>query len=155
MGKLVVVILCLTGIFCWFNANSQQTDSARILKQPIDSASLSPFNKQLKEVVVNSQKTRFIEYQLDKTVINPGALISTAGGTTLDILNTAPGVFVDMNGAISLKGKENVVVYIDDKPSQLMGNDLVNYLRSLPVSMIDKIELMPNPSSRYNADGGA
>ena len=155
MSKLLVILLCLTGIFFWLNVNSQQPDSTRNLKQPIDSASLSPFNKQLKEVIVNSQKSKFIEYNLDKTVINPNALISTTGGTTLDILNTAPGVFVDMNGGISLKGKENVVVYIDDKPSQLMGNDLVNYLRSQPVSMIDRIELIPNPSSKYNAEGGA
>ncbi len=155
MGKLLVILLFLAGIFSWPNVYSQQPDSTKYFKQPIDSASLSPFNKQLKEVIVNGQKSKFIEYQLDKTVINPGALISTAGGTTLDILNTAPGVFVDMNGNISLKGKENVVVYIDDKPSYLMGNDLISYLRSLPVSMIDRIELMPNPSSKYNADGGA
>lgn len=154
MGKVAVIILCLTGFLFWFPANGQQADTIKNGK-PIDSAHLSPFNKQLKEVVITGQKSRYIEYQLDKTIINPNALISTAGGTTLDILNAAPGVFVDMNGNISLKGKENVIIFIDDKPSYLMGNDLINYLRSLPVSMIDKIELMSNPSSRYNADGGS
>jgi len=155
MGKMTMIVLGLTGLLFRFNANSQQPDTLKTLKQQIDSTDSSPFNKQLKEVVMTGQKSRFIEYQLDKTVINPSALISSAGGTTLDILNTAPGVFVDINGSISLKGKENVIIYIDDKPSHLMGNDLISYLRSLPVSMIEKIELMPNPSSRYNADGGA
>ena len=125
MGKVAVVILCLTGFLFW-DPNSQQADSTKNGK-PIDSAHLSPFNKQLKEVIVTGQKSRYIEYQMDKTVINPNALTSTAGGTTLDVLNTAPGVFVDMNGNITLKGKENVIIYIDDKP-YWMGNDLVNYL---------------------------
>jgi iron complex outermembrane receptor protein len=155
MGKIAMIVLCLTGLLFGSSADGQLPDSTKTFKQPKDATDSSRFNKQLKEVVVTGQKSRFIEYQLDKTVINPNALISAAGGSTLDILNTAPGVFVDMNGSISLKGKENVFIYIDDKPSHLMGNDLISYLRSLPVSMIDKIELMSSPSSRYNADGAA
>lgn len=155
MGKFVVIALCLTGTFFWFNANSQETDSTKVFKRSMDSANLYPFNKQLEGVVITGQKTKFIENQLDKTVINPNAILSASGGNIIDILNIAPGVVVDVNGTISLKGRENVTVFIDDKPSHLSGSDLITYLRSLPVSMIDKIELISNPSSKYNAEGGA
>ncbi|MFL5748429.1 MAG: outer membrane beta-barrel protein [Niastella sp.] len=121
------------------------------MRQGVDSAN----TKQLKTVVVTGQKTRFIEHRLDRIVVNANALASTAGGNAIDVLNLAPGVLVDENGSVSLRGREGVIVYIDDKPTRLSGTDLLNYLRSLPVSMIDQIELMPNPSSRYNADGTA
>jgi iron complex outermembrane recepter protein len=111
--------------------------------------------KALKEVVVTAQKSNYIEYHLDKVVMNVSALIGMTGGNAADILNSAPGVFVDESGAINLKGRGGVLVYIDDKPTHLSGTDLVNYLKSLPVAMIDKIELMSNPSAKYNADGTA
>jgi iron complex outermembrane recepter protein len=141
--------------FICFKANGQQRDTTGNMKPTMDSASSITDKKQLKTVVVTGQKSRFIEQQLDKIVVNPHAIISTAGGNVIDVLNIAPGVMVDENGSISLKGREGVIVYIDDKPTRLAGTDLLNYLRSLPVSMIDQIELMSNPSSRYNADGTA
>jgi len=110
--------------------------------------------KELKAVEVTGRKN-YIEYQLDKTVINVDGLISTAGGDVTDVLNNAPGVLIDENGSISLKGKEGVIVYVDDKPLRLSGTDLLNYLKSLPAGTIDKIELISNPSARYNADGAA
>jgi hypothetical protein len=113
-----------------------------------------PVKKELKAVEVVGRKN-YIEYQLDKTVINVDGLISSAGGNVVDILNNAPGVLVDENGSISLRGKEGVVVYVDNRPLQLSGTDLLNYLKSLPAGTIDKIELMTNPSARYNADGAA
>lgn len=111
--------------------------------------------KVLKEVAVTAQKSNYLEYHLDKVVMNVSGLIGMAGGNAVDILNSAPGVFVDESGSINLKGRGGVVVYIDDKPTQLSGTDLLNYLKSLPVAMIDKIELMSNPSAKYNADGTA
>lgn len=111
--------------------------------------------KVLKEVAVTANKSNYIEYHLDKVVVNVSGLIGMAGGNAVDILNSAPGVFVDENGDINLKGRGGVLVYVDDKPTQLSGTDLVNYLKSLPVGMIDKIELMSNPSAKYNADGTA
>jgi iron complex outermembrane recepter protein len=137
----------------YFKTQAQQRDTTGSVKN--DSAQSVFGKKQLKEVVVVAQKNRYIEYQLDKIVVNASALIATAGGNAIDILNIAPGVMVDENGNISLKGREGVIVYIDDKPTHLAGTDLINYLRSLPVSMIDRVELMSNPSSRYGADGGA
>ncbi|MDQ0641030.1 outer membrane receptor protein involved in Fe transport [Pedobacter sp. W3I1] len=106
----------------------------------------------LKEVNISGQKA-FVERKIDRTVVNVDALISNAGTTALDVLSKSPGVNVDQNGAISLKGKNGVAIFIDDKPTYLSGADLENYLRSLPSSSLDQIELMTNPPARYDAAG--
>jgi outer membrane receptor protein involved in Fe transport len=105
----------------------------------------------LKEVTVTSQKP-LIEHKIDRTVVNVDALISNAGSTALDVLEKSPGVIVDDNGAISLKGK-SVKIFIDDKPTYLSGADLEAYLKSLSSSTIDQIELMSNPPAKYDAAG--
>jgi hypothetical protein len=149
MQQILPFALLIMGLYTYCNASAQQ-DTTSATKPATDSTK----TKQLKTVVVTGQK-KYIEQQLDKIVVNANALVSTAGGNAIDVLNTAPGVSVDENGSISLKGREGTIIYIDDKPTRLAGTDLANYLRSLPVSMIDQIELMSNPSSRYNADGTA
>jgi len=106
----------------------------------------------LKEVNISGQKA-FVERKIDRTVVNVDALISNAGTTALDVLSKSPGVNVDQNGAVSLKGKNGVAIFIDDKPTYLSGNDLENYLRSLPSSSLDQIELMTNPPAKYDAAG--
>lgn len=108
----------------------------------------------LKEVVVTSQKS-FTEQKIDRTVVNVDALISNAGTTALEVLEKSPGVQVDENGGISLRGQAGVVIFIDDKPTYLLGSDLQNYLRSLPSSTLDKIEIMTNPPAKYDAAGNA
>jgi iron complex outermembrane recepter protein len=115
---------------------------------------LTPSTTELKEVSVTAQKA-FVVQKIDRTVITPDALISNAGITSLEVLEKAPGVMVDMNGNISFKGKTGVMVFIDDKPSNLAAADLANYLRSLPSSMIETIELMTNPPAKYDAAGNA
>ncbi|MBB6235595.1 outer membrane receptor protein involved in Fe transport [Pedobacter sp. AK013] len=106
----------------------------------------------LKEVNISGQKA-FVERKIDRTIVNVDALISNAGTTALDVLSKSPGVNVDQNGAISLKGKNGVAIFIDDKPTYLSGADLENYLRSLPSSSLDQIELMTNPPAKYDAAG--
>lgn len=106
----------------------------------------------LKEVNISGQKA-FVERKIDRTVVNVDALISNAGTTAMDVLSKSPGVNVDQNGAISLKGKSGVAIFIDDKPTYLSGADLDNYLRSLPSSSLDQIELMTNPPAKYDAAG--
>ena len=106
----------------------------------------------LKEVNISGQKA-FVERKIDRTVVNVDALISNAGTTALDVLSKSPGVNVDQNGTISLKGKNGVAIFIDDKPTYLSGADLENYLRSLPSSSLDQIELMTNPPAKYDAAG--
>ena len=105
----------------------------------------------LKEVTISSQKP-LIEHKIDRTVVNVDAMLTAAGSNALDVLEKAPGVMVDDNGAISLRGK-GVTVYIDDKPTYLSGAELESYLRSLTSATIDQIELMTNPPAKYDAAG--
>jgi hypothetical protein len=108
----------------------------------------------LTNIVVNSQR-KPIERRADKTIVNVDAFISNTGSNALEVLEKSPGVEVDNNDAISLKGKSGVVIYIDDKPTYLSGTDLANYLKSMPASMLDKIEIMTTPPARYDAAGNA
>ncbi len=110
--------------------------------------------KKLEEVTIVT-KLPFVERKADRTIVNPDALISSAGMTALDVLSKSPGVMVDQNGVIKLKGKSGVIVYIDDKPTYLTGSELESYLRSLPASAIKQIELMTNPPAQYEAAGNA
>ncbi|AMP99721.1 TonB-dependent receptor [Pedobacter cryoconitis] len=109
---------------------------------------------QLNEVNI-VQKKSFVEQKIDRTVVNVDALISNAGTTALDVLEKSPGVRVDQNGSISLKGRAGVVIFIDDKPTYLSGSDLEGYLKSLPSSALDQIEIMTNPPAKYDATGNA
>lgn len=116
--------------------------------------SMSAAVKNLQTVMVTS-KIPFIERKIDRTVINVEAQIANAGANALEALERAPGVLIDQNGAISMKGKAGVLVYIDDKPSYMSGDALQNYLRSLPASAIKQIELITNPPAKYDAAGNA
>ncbi len=106
----------------------------------------------LKGVTIAGEK-KLIEQKIDRTVVNVDALISAASSTAMDVLEKSPGVLVDQNGGISLKGKNSVTIFIDGKPSYLSGTDLSNYLRSLSATTIDQIELMTNPPAKYDAAG--
>jgi hypothetical protein len=108
----------------------------------------------LNEVIV-TQKKPFIENKIDRTVVNVDAFITAAGGDAMDVLEKSPGIVVDQNGTITFKGKSGVQVFIDDKPTYLSGAELEAYLKSLPASTLDKIELMTNPPAKYDAAGGA
>lgn len=108
----------------------------------------------LKEVAI-TEKKKFVEQKIDRTVVNVDALISNAGTTVLDVLEKSPGVQVDQNGSISLKGRPGVMVYVDDRPTNLSGTALADYLRSLPSSTISQLELMTNPPAGYDAAGNA
>ncbi|WP_158512947.1 TonB-dependent receptor [Flavisolibacter tropicus] len=107
----------------------------------------------LQGVTVTSQRPP-VERRIDRTVVNADQMVSAAGSTALDVLERSPGVSVDNNGIISLKGKNGVTIFVDDKFTYLSGADLENYLRSLPASSVDQIELMTNPPAKYDAAGG-
>jgi hypothetical protein len=108
----------------------------------------------LEEVVIKKKKN-LVENKVDRTVINVEALITAAGGDAMDVLEKSPGIVVDQNGTITFKGKTGVQVFIDDKPTYLSGSELEAYLKSLPASTLDKIELMTNPPAKYDAAGNA
>ncbi|MEI4884277.1 TonB-dependent receptor plug domain-containing protein, partial [Klebsiella pneumoniae] len=75
--------------------------------------------------------------------------------TAMDVLEKSPGVTLDKDDNISLKGKQQVIVMIDGKPTYLSATQLASYLRSMPASSIDQIELMTNPSAKYDASGNS
>jgi hypothetical protein len=108
----------------------------------------------LQTVAVDSKKP-YIERQIDKTVLNVDALISNAGSTAMEVLEKAPGVSVDKDGNISLKGKQGVIIMMDGKPAYLSGQQLSNLLKSMPSSAIEQIEIMTNPSAKYDASGNS
>jgi len=112
-------------------------------------------NALLIDAVTITAKTPYIERKIDRTVVNVDALIANAGSNALEALERAPGISLDQNGNIKLKGKSGVTVFIDDKPTYIAGAELENYLKSLPASSIKQIEIMPNPPAKYEAAGNS
>ncbi|MBS1530493.1 MAG: outer membrane beta-barrel protein [Bacteroidetes bacterium] len=111
-------------------------------------------NQPLKEVVITARRP-LVEQRIDRTIVNVDAMVTAAGSNALETLSKSPGVIVDANDNISLNGKSNVLVLIDDRPTYMSGADLAAYLRSLPAGTLDKLELISNPPARYDASGGA
>jgi iron complex outermembrane receptor protein len=109
---------------------------------------------ELKEIAVVGKKP-FIEQKADRMVVNVDASPANAGSTVMDVLEKSPGVMVDKDGNISLKGKQGVTIMIDNKPTYLNATQLSNYLKSLPASAIDQLEIMTNPSAKYDAAGNS
>lgn len=110
--------------------------------------------KEMQEIKVTATRP-FVSRTIDRVIIDPEALPSNAGVSALEVLEKAPGLLVDVNGNISMKGKPGVMIFIDDKPSYLSSADLANYLRSLPSGSIQSVELMTNPPAKYDAAGNA
>ncbi len=108
----------------------------------------------LKEVVVTA-KVPLFEIQADKIVFNVEASPSASGTNGLDLLKQSPGVTLDMDNNISLLGRGGIQIYINGKRSRLTGNDLSMYLQSLTSDNIATIEIISNPSSKYDAEGNA
>lgn len=108
----------------------------------------------LKEVVIEGQKP-LIEQHLDKTVLNVENSIVSAGSTALEVLEKAPGVTIDQNDNISMRGRPGVIVMIDGKPVPMTGSELANMLRGMSANSVEKIELVTNPSAKYDAAGNS
>ena len=110
--------------------------------------------KSLGEVNVQGKK-QFIQHVQGKTIVNVDAAVTNTGTTVLEVLEKSPGVIVDKNGGISLQGKAGVLVLIDDKQTFLSGTELSNLLGSMSSSQVNQIELITNPSAKYDASGNA
>lgn len=136
----------------------QMSDSilitASALSVTVPGTKLEPQSKAMGEVTVVAAKS-FIEQKPDRTVVNVEASPSNAGATALEVLEKSPGVSVDNDGNISLKGKQGVIIMMDGKPTYLSGADLANVLRNMPASALDQIEIMTNPSAKYDAAGNS
>lgn len=120
----------------------------------IPSLSLAQVSKDMNNVVVTARRP-FVETKLDKTVVNVEASPTSAGATAMEILEKSPGVSVDNDGNISLRGKQGVIIMVDGKPTYLSATDLANMLKNMPASALDQIEIMTNPSSKYDASGNS
>lgn len=116
--------------------------------------SLKTAAKELQSVQVTGRKP-FIQQMTDRIVVNVENSVVNAGSSAFDVLERSPGVLIDANDNISMRGKAGVIIMVDGKPSPMSGSDLVNYLRSLPSNAIERIELITNPSARYDAAGNA
>lgn len=118
------------------------------------SLNLQPDSKTLEGVTVSGRKS-FIQRVQGKTIVNVDASVTNAGTTVLEVLEKSPGVMVDRNGGLSLMGKTGVLVLIDDKPTYLSGAELTNLLSGMSSTQVDQIELITNPSAKYDASGNA
>jgi len=105
----------------------------------------------LNEVVINGSSPR-IDYQIDKKVINVSKQITAISGTAVDVLENVPSVKVDIEGNVMLRGSSGFTVLIDGRPSVLDANDA---LQQIPASTIDNIEIITNPSAKFDPDGTA
>ena len=112
---------------------------------------LASDSNQIETVVIRSEKTS-VDIKLDKKVYNVGQDLMVKGGTVSDVLDNIPSVAVDVEGNISLRGNESVRVLIDGKPSTAI--NVADALRMLPADAIEKVEVITNPSARYDAEGG-
>lgn len=106
------------------------------------------------DVVVTVRKP-LVEVKADKMIVNVEGTINAVGNDGLELLRRSPGVMVDKDDNLSLAGKNGVRVYIDGRPSPLSGSDLSNYLKTLQSSQIEAIEIITNPSAKYDAAGNA
>jgi hypothetical protein len=113
---------------------------------------LSRVSNELEAVAIRAQK-QFIEVHADKLVVNVESSIVNAGSTALEVLAKSPGVTVDNNDNISLKGKQGVTVMINGKIQPISGQDLANMLKNMSSNNVETIELISNPSAKYDAAG--
>lgn len=119
-----------------------------------DTLTLTRDDKTLAAVTVRARRV-YIEQQADKTVLNVAANDVAQSKTAFELLQQAPGVVVDPNDNIRMAGKQDVNVFIDGKPANLSASDVANLLRATPASNITTVELITNPSARFDAQGGA
>ncbi|MEO6219900.1 MAG: TonB-dependent receptor [Ginsengibacter sp.] len=115
---------------------------------------LSQSSTSLAAVTVQAKKP-MIEVRADKTVFNVESSINAIGSNAFELLQKSPGVSVDKDDNISMQGKNGVKIYVDGKPTQTGGADLAAYLRSINSADIESIEMITNPSAKYDASGNA
>ncbi len=126
-------------------------NKSEIIELPVQMDTLAGY---LKEVSIQARK-QFIELQTNKTVINMDAGLTNIGTSVLEALQKLPGITIDRNGTISLKGKSGVLVLVDGKKTFLGGAELSAYLSGLTSDQISEIEIIEHPSSKYDAEGNA
>ncbi|OIQ20136.1 MAG: TonB-dependent receptor [Flavobacterium sp. MedPE-SWcel] len=107
----------------------------------------------LNEVEIVAERST-VDIKLDKRVYNVGKDMIVKGGSVSDVLDNVPSISVDVEGNVSLRGNESVTILIDGRPSTLAGSNVAEVLRVLPADSVKKVEVITNPSARYDAEGG-
>ncbi|APA64764.1 TonB-dependent receptor [Maribacter sp. 1_2014MBL_MicDiv] len=132
---------------------TQRFDNPTITNNKIElgTVSISEDSQQLDEVVVEGEISQTV-FKLDKRVFNVGADLSSTGASALEVLNNVPSVNVNIEGAVSLRGSQGVQMLINGKPS-VIANEQGNALGTLTADMIERIEVITNPSAKYDAEG--
>src|SRR3954453_6767360 len=130
-----------------------ELNSATLIKN-LDAVVLQEETRSLSAVTITAKKP-LLEQKIDRMVVNVDASVTNVGSTALEVLQKSPGVSVDKDGNISLKGKSKVLVMIDGKPSYLSSPELANLLSSMNSNQLSQIEIMTNPSAKYDAAGNA
>jgi outer membrane receptor protein involved in Fe transport len=93
--------------------------------------------------------------ETDRTIYNTAERSVSAGGSARKVLETIPSVRIDVDGSISYRGNESVALHINGEPASLQGESLVSYLQSLPADAVQRVEIIPNPSAKYEPEGMA
>jgi len=118
------------------------------------SIKLNPKNVNMNEVIVKSERES-ANYNLDKKVYNVDKNLANSGGTAVDVVQNIPAVQVDADGGVQVRGNSNITVLVDGRPAQLAGFSGSDVLAQIPASQIESIELVTNPSARYDPEGTA
>jgi outer membrane receptor protein involved in Fe transport len=131
-------------------------DAIRSGDRKIDMGTISMVinSTQLDEVEITAEKSE-VQFSLDKRIFNVGKDLANQGGSAEDILDNVPSVTVDIEGTVSLRGSEGVRILVDGRPSTLVGGSTGSGLKNIPANLIDQIEVITNPSARYEAAGMA
>jgi len=141
--KILFISCCFFGFLC------------KTWGQKPDSSQLKVDTNQLKAIIVRGAKPLF-QQQINGTIVNVGNSILTKGSSVLEVLERSPGVVIDRrSNAISLNGKNGVLILIDGKQLRMSMDQLVDLLNSMPADNIEKIELLTSPPANYDADGNA
>jgi outer membrane receptor protein involved in Fe transport len=115
---------------------------------------LTPETKQVGEVEVTARRPA-AQIETDRTTYNTANRAVSAGGSARTVLGTLPSIQIDIDGSISLRGNESVTLQINGEPASLEGESLVSYLQSIPADAVQRVEVIPNPSARYEPEGMA
>jgi hypothetical protein len=141
--------------FEFISYKTEKLSNRRLVENTtLPTVALAMDSESLDEVVVRAETTEVV-VRLDKKIYNIGKDLTTSGATVSDALNNVPSVSVDVEGAISLRGNENVRILINGKPSAIAGFGSTDALRQLPAEAIERVEVITSPSARYDAEGTA
>ena len=149
-GTYKLVVTCIG--FTKYEGSPLVVHADSIVTAPLVITLMPTSNRSLKEVTVFGKKP-FLELKIDRTVVNVGQMITAGGSNMLDLLNELPGVRVDYDGGISLKGRDGTLILVDGKQTYLTGGDMAAYLRTLNAATIEKVEIIPVPPAKYDAAG--